>query len=156
MLVPHILTAIGAFFAYAKIGVLNSRIGLVLAHAILAIPVVLVVVTAGLKSYDMSQEMAGRSLGASRLGAFLRITLPQIRVSVLSAALFAFITSFDEVIIALFVATGPSSTLTRRMFLALRDAIEPTIAAISTLLVALSLSVLLLVQFVGRQRDRER
>jgi putative spermidine/putrescine transport system permease protein len=156
MMVPHILTAIGAFFAYSKMGILNSRIGLVLAHTILAIPVVLVVVTAGLKSYDMSQEMAARSLGASRLRAFLRITLPQIRVSVLSAALFAFITSFDEVIIALFVATGPSSTLTRRMFLALRDAIDPTIAAISTLLVVLSVSLLLVLQLVGGFRSRER
>ena len=156
MMVPHILTAVGLFFAYARLGLLNTKLGLVMAHTILAIPVVLVVITAGLKSYDMNQEMAGRSLGASRLTAFLRITLPQIRVSVLSAALFAFITSFDEVIVALFVATGPSSTLTRRMFLALRDAIDPTIAAISTLLLLLSVSLLMFVYLVGGVRSEGR
>ena len=155
MLVPHILTAIGIFFVYVRVGLVNTTLGLVLAHTVLAIPFVVVVVTAGLRMFDMSTEMAARSLGASRLRAFLIVTLPQIRFSIVSGALLSFIASFDEVIVAFFVATGQVSTLTRRMFLALRDAIDPTIAAISTVLVVLSVVLLVLMQmFSSEARER--
>lgn len=87
----------------------------------------------------MRQEMVARSLGASRLDAFARMTFPQIRAAVLSGALFAFITSLDEVVVGLFVAGGDNTVLTRRMFVALRDAQDPTIAAISTCFIFLSL-----------------
>ena len=153
-LVPSILTAVGIFIAYARLGLLNTMTGLVLAHTMMAIPFVVVMVSAALKNYDMNQERAARSLGCSRLGAFLRVTFPQIRFSIASAGLFSFIISFDEVIIGLFVATGPASTITRRMFLALSDIIDPTIAAISTLLIGLSITILLLVQLVGSDPSR--
>lgn len=139
MMIPVILIAIGVFIFFAPLGLNNSITGLVLAHSILAVPLVVISVTAGLKNFDMNQEMAARSMGATRARAFLTITMPQIRYSVLSGALLAFITSLDEVVIALLVAGGDKATLTKRMFLALRDEIDPTIAAISTLLLFLSI-----------------
>jgi len=154
LFVPHILIAVGLFFAYVQLGLANTIPGLVAAHTLLALPLVVAVVTAGLSSFDRNQERAAQSLGASPLGAFMRVTLPQIRLSVLSAALFAFITSFDEGIVALFVATGETSTLTRRMFLALRDAIDPTIAAISTGLIGITVIVVAATQIVAGRDGR--
>ncbi len=154
LMVPVILIGIAVFFLYAKTGLNNTLFGLVLAHTVLALPYVLVTVTAGLKTYDMNQEMVARSLGAPRLYAFLAITLPQIRFSVIAGALFAFITSLDEVIVALFISGGENSTLTRRMFNALRDQIDPTIAAISTCLIAVSIILLVLVHVFGNQKER--
>ena len=124
-----------------------------MAHTILALPLVLIVVSSALKSYDMSQEMAARSLGASRFKAFMLITLPQIRFSVITAALLSFLTSFDEVIVALFVSGGDHSTLTRNMFNALRDQIDPTIAAISTIMIVISSAMLVMAQVFGKPRD---
>jgi putative spermidine/putrescine transport system permease protein len=111
-------------------------------------PLVVITVASGLKSYDMNQEMVARSLGASRPRAFVTVTLPQIKISVISGALLAFITSLDEVVISLFIAGGDKATLTKRMFNALRDEIDPTIASISTLLIALSIVLLGVSQFV--------
>src|SRR5690606_13372470 len=101
----------------------------------LALPFAVMTVQAALQSFDFRQEEAARSLGATRLGAFFRVTLPQIRPSLISAALFVFIISLDEVVIGLFIAGGENTVLTRRMFAALRDAVDPTVAAISTLLI---------------------
>ena len=95
-----------------------------------------------------------RSLGATRTKAFFLITLPQIRFSVITAALLSFLTSFDEVIIAIFVSGGTNATLTKHMFAALRDYIDPTIAAISTIMVILSSALLLLTQFLGSKGKR--
>jgi putative spermidine/putrescine transport system permease protein len=153
MMIPVILIAIGAFYAYVQLGMVNTLSGLVVAHTILALPLVLIVVSAALKSYDMSQEMAARSLGASRFRAFLLITLPQIRFSVITAALLSFLTSFDEVIVALFVSGGDNSTLTRNMFNALRDQIDPTIASISTIMIVISSALLIATQLFGRSGD---
>jgi putative spermidine/putrescine transport system permease protein len=153
IMIPVILIAIGAFYAYVKLGLVNSMTGLVIAHTILALPLVLIVVSSALKSYDMSQEMAARSLGASRFKAFMLITLPQIRFSVITAALLSFLTSFDEVIVALFVSGGDNSTLTRNMFNALRDQIDPTIAAISTIMIVISSAMLVLAQVFGKPKD---
>ena len=130
--------------------------GLIMAHTVLAIPFVVVTVTAGLKTYDMNQEMVARSLGAPRLRAFLSITLPQIRFSVIAGALFAFITSLDEVIVALFISGGENATLTRRMFNSLRDQIDPTIAAISTCLIVVSITLLMIGQYFGQQKERRQ
>ncbi|MEZ5843762.1 MAG: ABC transporter permease [Hyphomicrobiaceae bacterium] len=152
MIVPGILIAIGVFLLYAQFGLNNTLTGVVLAHTVLALPLVVITVLSGFKSYDMNQEMVARSLGASRPWAFLTVTLPQIRVSVISAALLAFITSLDEVIVALFIAGGDYMTLTKRMFNALRDEIDPTIAAISSLLILLSVALLALSQLAERRR----
>lgn len=155
MMVPVILIAVGVFFLYAKVGLNNTIPGLVLAHTVLAIPFVLITVSAGLKTYDMNQEMVARSLGAPRLKAFLTVTLPQIKFSIVSGALFAFIISLDEVVVSLFISGGENATLTRRMFNALRDEIDPTIAAISTLLIAVSIILLVLTQVWGQRREPE-
>ena len=153
IIVPVILIGIGIFYVYVQISLLNTLTGLVIAHTMLALPLVILVVASGLKSFDMSQEMAARSLGASRLGAFLRVTLPQVRFSVITSALLAFLTSFDEVIVALFISGGENSTLTRKMFLALRDQIDPTIAAISTVMILVTTSLLAMSQFFGKSGD---
>ncbi|MED5518546.1 MAG: ABC transporter permease subunit, partial [Pseudomonadota bacterium] len=138
---------------YVQIGLVNSLLGLVLAHTILALPLILVIVSAALKSYDLNQELAARGLGASRLTAFLTVTLPQIRFSIITSALLAFFTSFDEVIVAMFVSGGDNSTLTRNMFNALRDQIDPTIAAISTIMIVISSTLVILTQIFGKSKD---
>ena len=152
IIVPVILVAIAVFYVYVKIKLVNSLTGIVLAHSMLAIPLVIMIVTSALKSYDMNQEMVARSLGASRTRAFLSVTLPQIRFAVISSALLAFLTSFDEVVLAMFVSGGGNSTLTRNMFLALRDQIDPTIAAISTLMIVVTTVLLALSQRFGQIR----
>lgn len=149
MIVPVILIAIGAFYAYGRVGLNNTITGLVLAHTAMAAPLVMIVITAALRTYDLNQERVARSLGATRLKAFFIITLPQIKFSVLTAALLSFLTSFDEVIIAIFVSGGSNATLTKHMFSALRDFIDPTIAAISTIMVLVSTVLLLATQFIG-------
>ena len=151
MIVPVILIAIGAFYAFGRVGLNNTITGLVLAHTVLAAPLVMIVITASLRTYDLNQELVARSLGASRLKAFFAITLPQIKFSVVTAALLSFLTSFDEVIIAIFVSGGVNATLTKHMFAALRDYIDPTIAAISTVMVLVSSVLLLATQFIGNR-----
>jgi putative spermidine/putrescine transport system permease protein len=151
IMVPVILIAIGVFYAYVKLHLLNTIAGLVLADSMLAIPLVLLIVTSSLRSYDMSQEMVARSLGASRPKAFLLITLPQIRLAVMTAAILSFLTGFDEVVIALFVSGGANATLTRGMFNALRDQIDPTIAAISTVMITISTLLLAGSQLLGKR-----
>jgi putative spermidine/putrescine transport system permease protein len=153
MIVPVVLIAVGVFYVYVKLKLVNSLAGLVLAHGMLALPLVMLVVGAALKGFDMNQELVARSLGASRARAFATVTLPQIRFSLVSAALLAFLTSFDEVILALFIAGGSNSTLTRNMFLALRDQIDPTIAAISTVMIVITSAGLALAQVYGRDRS---
>ena len=153
MMVPIVLIAIGVFYSFVKLKMVHSLFGLVLAHSMLAIPLVLIVMSAALKSYDMNQEMVARSLGASRLRAFMVITLPQIRFAVITSALLSFITSFDEVIVALFVSGGDNATLTRSMFITLRDQIDPTIASISTIMVLVSTSLLVMAQVFGQNKD---
>lgn len=152
MIVPVILIAIGTFYAYGRVGLNNSITGLVLAHTAMATPLVMIVITAALRSYDLNQELVARSLGATRLKAFLMITLPQLKFSIVTAALLSFLTSFDEVIISIFVSGGVNATLTKHMFSALRDFIDPTIAAISTIMVLVSSVLLLLTQFMGSSR----
>jgi putative spermidine/putrescine transport system permease protein len=110
------------------------------------------VMNSALKSYDMNQEMVARSLGASRARAFLLVTLPQLRFAVVTSAVLAFLNSFDEVVIAMFVSGGDNSTLTRNMFNALRDQIDPTIAAISTVMIVISSLLVALTQLLGKPR----
>ena len=152
MIIPVILIAIGTFYVFGKVGVVNSIPGLVLAHTVLAIPIVMIIMTSALRTYDLNQELVARSLGASRVRAFFQITLPQIKFSVIISALFAFLTSFDEVIISIFLSGGGNSTLTKQMFNALRDYIDPTIAAISTLMIILSTTLMLGAQYLGKER----
>jgi len=151
MIIPVILIAIGTFYVFGKVGVVNSIPGLVLAHTVLAVPIVMIIMTSALRTYDLNQELVARSLGASRIRAFFSITLPQIKFSIIISALFAFLTSFDEVIISIFLSGGGNSTLTKQMFNALRDYIDPTIAAISTLMIVLSTTLMLGAQHLGKE-----
>lgn len=152
LIIPVILLGIGTFFIYARVGLNNTLTGLVIAHTVQALPLVVLTVLSGFRTYDMNQERVARSLGANRFAAFCQVTVPQIRFSIVSGALFAFITSFDEVVVSLFISGGDTTTLTRRMFNALRDQVDPTIAAISTCLIILSIILLSAAQFFGRSR----
>jgi putative spermidine/putrescine transport system permease protein len=152
LIVPIIIVAIGIFFVYARIGLVHTLTGLVLANVMLALPYVITSVIAGLQSFDKTQEMVAHSLGMNRLRAFLAVTLPQIKASVFAGAVFAFISAIDETIIALFVSGGQYQTLTKRMFTALRDEIDQTIASISTLLTAASF-LLVLLAMSGQKKE---
>lgn len=156
IVIPVILVGTAIFYAYVKLKMVNSLIGVVLAHSILAIPIVIMIVTSALKSFDMNQERVARSLGASRIEAFVMVVLPQIKFAILTAAVLSFLTSFDEVIVSLFVSGGENSTLTRNMFAALRDQIDPTIAAISTMMIVVTSVLLALAQLFGQQGKRWR
>lgn len=154
IIVPVILVGIAVFYAYVQLKLVNSLTGIVLAHTMLAIPIVMMVVGSALQSFDMNQERVARSLGASRPVAFLLVVVPQIRFALVTAAVLAFLTSFDEVIVAMFVSGGENSTLTRNMFAALRDQIEPTIAAISTIMIVVTSALLAVSQMFGKaERD---
>jgi len=153
-LMPVILLAIGLFFLYIRLGLVDSFIGVVLAHVALAIPFVVTTVVAGLSRFDRNLENAARSLGASRLRAIVDVVLPQVKMSVMAGALFAFVSSLDEVVIGLLVAGGPNTVLTRKMFMSLRDQVDPTIAAISTLLIGISLVAVALFLVMERAAAR--
>ncbi len=155
IIVPVILVGIGVFYAYVRLKLVNTMLGLVLAHSMLAIPLVMMIVTSALKSYDLNQEMVARSLGASRPKAFFLVTLPQISFAIATSAVLSFLTSFDEVVVAMFISGGDNSTLTRNMFNALRDQIDPTIAAISTVMIVISSLLLALSQLFGRKQRKD-
>ena len=142
LIVPVIVVAIGVYYAYSRYGILGSPAALVLAHTCLAVPFVVTSVGASLAGFDRRLERAALSLGATRWGTFRQVTLPLIRPGVLVGALFAFITSFDELVVALFVSSGTTTTLPRRMWDDLRFAIDPTIAAVSTLTVVVTVLLL--------------
>jgi putative spermidine/putrescine transport system permease protein len=144
LMVPIIITAVGIFFVYAKVGLIATMSGLVLANVMLGLPYVIISVVAGLQSFDMTQEMVARSLGMNRLRSFFAVTLPQIKASVIAGGIFAFISAMDETIVAIFISGGQYQPLTKRMFTALRDEIDPTIAAISTLMTATSFMLVLI------------
>jgi len=154
MIVPLIITAIGVYFFYAKLKLVGSIPGLIAAHTILAIPYVLVLVTATLKGFDETLEKAALNLGANPLKAFLQVTLPIIRPGVISGGLFAFITSFDELIVVIFVAGTHAVTLPKRMWDSIREEIEPTIAAVATLLIVLSIILMVSIELLRRRQAK--
>lgn len=149
-IVPVILVGIALFYAFVQLKMVNSFIGIVLAHTILAVPIVMMIVGSALKSFDLDQVRVARSLGATRTQAFLQVTMPQIGFSIVTSALLSFLTSFDEVVVSLFVSGGDNSTLTRAMFMALRDQIDPTIAAISTIMIVITSLLLGMSQWWGK------
>lgn len=150
-IVPVILVGIGLFYAYVQLKMVNSFLGIVLAHTMLAVPIVMMIVGSALKSFDLDQERVARSLGATRTQAFMQVTAPQISFALVTSAVLSFLTSFDEVVVALFVSGGDNTTLTRMMFLALRDQIDPTIAAISTIMIVMTSLLLAVSQFLGKR-----
>ncbi len=152
LVVPIVITAVGIFLIYANVGLIATLPGLILANVMLGMPYVVTSVLVGLRKFDPAQEMVARSLGMNRLRAFFAVTLPQIRPSVVSGLLFAFISALDETVVAIFIAGGENQTLTKKMFTALRDEIDPTIAALSTLLTAASFLVLAIMSLNLRKR----
>ncbi|WP_306223362.1 ABC transporter permease [Bosea beijingensis] len=149
-IVPVILVGVALFYAYVQLKMVNSFLGIVLAHTMLAVPIVMMIVGSALKSFDLDQERVARSLGATRTQAFLQVTAPQIGFALVTSAVLSFLTSFDEVVVALFVSGGDNATLTRMMFLALRDQIDPTIAAISTIMIVITSLLLAVSQLFGK------
>ncbi|MFB4373538.1 ABC transporter permease [Agrobacterium sp. CR_3] len=152
VVIPIIITAVGVFLVYSQIGLLGTLSGLVLANVMLGLPYVITSVLVALRKFDPAQEMVARSLGMNRWRAFFAVTLPQIRAGVLSGALFAFISALDETVVAIFISGGQNQTLTKRMFTALRDEIDPTIAAISAMLTLVSIVTVILVSLARKER----
>ncbi len=139
MVIPVIVVAIALYHSFAPMKLTNSLLGLVMAHTILAIPIVFVTVTAGLQGMDRNLELASLGLGSTPIGTFFKVTLPLIRPAVLSGALFAFITSLDEVVVSLFLAGSRTKTLPIVMWENLRTQVNPTIAAVSAILIGLTI-----------------
>jgi putative spermidine/putrescine transport system permease protein len=156
MVVPIVISAVGIYFFYAWIGLASTYTGMILAHTALATPFVVITVTATLQGFNRNQIRAGSSLGASPTTVFFKITLPQILPGVISGALFAFVTSFDEVIVALFIAGSEQYTLPRQMFAGIREKYNPTIAAVATMMIVVSIALLVTVELLRRRSERLR
>lgn len=156
MIVPLIISAAGMYFFYSKIGLSSTHFGVILAHAALGTPFVVITVTATLVGFDHSLIRAAATLGASPALTFFRIIVPLILPGVISGALFAFITSFDEVVVVLFVGSYEQRTIPWQMFSGIREQISPTILAVATLLVVVSIMLLTSVEMLRRRGERLR
>ncbi len=156
MIVPLIISAAGMFFFYSRIGLQGTYWGVVLAHAALGIPFVIITVTATLVGFDRSLTRAAANLGADPVTTFFRVQMPLILPGVISGGLFAFITSFDEVVVVLFVGSAGQKTLPWQMFTGLREQISPTILAVATILVVISIILLATIEILRRRSERLR
>ena len=156
MIVPLIITAAGMFFFYSKLGLTHSYTGLILAHTALGTPFVVITVTATLTGFDNNLIRASQSLGADTMRTFFKVIMPLILPGVISGALFAFITSFDEVVVVLFVGSVEQVTIPRQMWAGLRQEISPVILCMATCLVALSIALLTTVELLRRRSERLR
>jgi len=156
MIVPLIISAAGMYFFFSAIGLQGTFWGVVLAHAILGIPFVIITVTATLVGFDRSLTRASASLGADPVRTFFKVQMPLILPGVISGGLFAFITSFDEVVIVIFVGSAAQKTLPWQMFIGLREQISPTILAVATLMVGLSILLLTTLELLRRRNERMR
>ena len=156
MIVPLIISAAGMYFFYSKVGLASTHLGVILAHAALGTPFVVITVTATLVGFDHSLIRAAATLGASPQLTFFRVIVPLILPGVISGALFAFITSFDEVVVVLFVGSYEQRTIPWQMFSGIREQISPTILAVATLLVVVSIMLLTSVELLRRRGERLR
>lgn len=156
MIVPIIITATGLFFFYSATGLANSYLGVILAHATLGIPFVIITVTATLAGFDQSLLRAAASLGAGPVRTFFKVQLPLITPGVVSGGLFAFVTSFDEVVVVLFVGSHEQQTIPRQMWNGIREQISPSILAVATILVIISIALLTVVELLRRRSERLR
>ena len=156
MIVPLIISAAGMYFFYSRIGMQGTYWGVVLAHAVLGTPFVIITVTATLVGFDKSLVRAAANLGADPVRTFFKVQMPLILPGVISGALFAFITSFDEVVVVLFVGSASQKTLPWQMFTGLREQISPTILAVATVLVAISIALLTTLELLRRRSERLR
>jgi putative spermidine/putrescine transport system permease protein len=156
MIVPLIISAAGMYFFYSSIGLDQSYLGIILAHTVLGTPFVVITVTATLVGFDSSLSRAAANLGANPTTSFFRITMPLILPGVISGALFAFITSFDEVVVVLFLAGFEQRTIPRQMWSGIREQISPTILAVATILVMISIALLATLELLRRRNERLR
>ncbi len=166
MIVPLVITAVGMYFFYTVIGITPAQISeispslhllpIILAHAALGTPFVVITVTATLVGFDHSLTRAAASLGANGLTTFFKVTVPLVLPGMISGALFAFITSFDEVVVVLFLARAQEYTIPRRMFSGIREQISPTILAVAAVMVLLSICLLTVIEILRRRNERMR
>ena len=156
MIVPLIITAAGMFYFYSQVHLSQTYLGVIMAHAVLGTPFVIITVTATLVGFDKSLVRASQSLGAGALITFRKVQMPLIIPGVISGGLFAFITSFDEVVAVLFLASPEQRTIPRQMWSGIREQISPTILAVATLLVLLSIILLTVLELLRRRSERLR
>ena len=156
MIVPVIITAAGMYFFFTSIGLGQTFLGLILAHTVLGTPFVVITVTATLSGFDRSLMRASASMGASPTGTFFNVVVPLIAPGVISGALFAFITSFDEVVVVLFLSGASQRTVPRQMWAGIREQISPTILAVATLLILVSVLLLIVLELLRRRNERMR
>lgn len=156
MIVPLIISAAGMFFFYSKLGLAQTFPGLILAHTALGTPFVVITVTATLVGFDQSLIRAAASLGATPTTTFFKVIMPLIMPGVISGALFAFITSFDEVVVVFFLAGFEQRTIPRQMWAGIREQISPTILAVATLLIIFSVLLFTVMELLRRRSERLR
>ena len=159
MIVPVIIITLGLFFFYSSIEINKwgvPYLGVIMAHATLGIPFVIITVTATLSGFDHSLTRASASLGASPSTTFFKVIMPLITPGMISGALFAFVTSFDEVVVVLFVGANDEQTIPRQMWNGIREAISPAILSVATLLVIVSIALLATVEVLRRRSERLR
>ena len=156
MIVPLIISGTAIFFFMAKVGLAATHTGIILAHIILGTPFVVITVTATLTGFDHSVTRAAASLGSNPVNTFMKITLPLILPGVISGGLFAFVTSFDEVVVVLFLAGLENTTIPIQMWTGLREQLSPTILAVATCLIILSTLMLVTAELLRRRSERLR
>ncbi len=156
MIVPLIISGTAIFFFMAKVGLAATHTGIILSHIILGTPFVVITVTATLTGFDHSVTRAAASLGSNPVNTFMKITLPLIMPGVISGALFAFVTSFDEVVVVLFLAGLENTTIPIQMWVGLREQLSPTIMAVATCLIIMSTLILVSAELLRRRSERLR
>jgi len=156
MIVPLIISGTAIFFFMARVGLAATHTGIVLSHIILGTPFVVITVTATLSGFDHSVTRAAASLGSNPVNTFMKITLPLIMPGVISGALFAFVTSFDEVVVVLFLAGLENTTIPIQMWVGLREQLSPTIMAVATCLIVMSTLILVSAELLRRRSERLR
>ena len=156
MIVPLIISGTAIFFFMAKVGLAATHTGIVLSHIILGTPFVVITVTATLSGFDHSVTRAAASLGSNPVNTFMKITLPLIMPGVISGGLFAFVTSFDEVVVVLFLAGLENTTIPIQMWVGLREQLSPTIMAVATCLIVMSTLILVTAELLRRRSERLR
>ncbi len=156
MIVPLIITAAALFSFYARINLAQTFFSIIMAHVVLGTPFVVITVTASLSGFDQQLIRAAQSLGANQVTTFFKIILPLLLPGVIAGALFAFITSLDEVVVVLFLAGPEQTPMTVRMFSGLREEISPTILALASILVGISIVLLTSMEMLRRRTDRQR
>ncbi|MDY5904514.1 MAG: ABC transporter permease [Succinivibrio sp.] len=154
MIVPVVITGVALYASFAKVGLNNSILGLVMAHSLLAIPMVFLTMSSALARFDTNLELAAMSMGSTPIGAFFKVTVPGVKSSLVTSALLSFVTSLDEVVVTIFVSGADTKTLPMVMWENLRATIDPTIAVAATFLIILTLGMYVIKEiFEAKSKD---